>query len=265
MRTKTYYIICGAILILASVLSGCAGTSKVPNQKLLELTEDKPYPIMDSFEFEGITFGFTLKLSQSPPYTNDIPNLIDIEQTLLDNRGSTDTESQKRLTTILKNLQEGDISTIAVNGINNESFAINGPAQRSGRLPEPEEVRYSIETTTDNEMLFFKKELRYSSTYLKNNTFNNKTFVNGLIATYGKPHYSSIKANGIGTYSHHWWGVDETVLIGHKGYDYSNASHWKGFRGKTFSVSIHKYCSGDIVIAQTMKDNFKAFRNQLLQ
>lgn len=264
MRTKTYTT-CIIILILVGVLSGCAGTSKVPDQELLKLAEVKPYPSMDSFEFEGITFGLSLKLSQPPPHTNDIPRLIDIEKTLLVNDIAIDSECNKKLEATLKNLQTGDISTIAVNDIDNESYAIKGLAQRSGHLPEPEEVRYSIETTTDLEMLSFKKELRYSSTYLQNNTFNNKTFLNSLTSIYGKPHYSSVKANGMGTYTHHWWGADETVLIGHKGYDYSNASHWKDFRGKTFAVSIHKYCSGDIVITQTMKDNFKAYRNKLLK
>lgn len=266
-KTLKLKIMIGVILSLTSLLSGCLGPTYEPSpeQQLLSLAEDKPYPVMDSFIFEDMAFGFTLKLSHSPSSTKDIPSVIDIDKTIRENMSPSNLRADGKIQTILECFQGGDISEISVIGVPNKSLSIKGATAQSENPLQGKDVAYYMEANTDLEMISFKKETKYSKGSLQKNNFKTEDFVAYLTDTYGVPHYTFTKSNRDGVHRDLWWGADENNLITSTGYDFSNASHWKGFRGKTFFVSIHNYSTGDILIGQTMKDNFRAFRNGLAE
>lgn len=263
--TQWFNTVLLAALGLTIFSAGChkPPPEQPPAEQLLRLQEVKPYPAMDTFTFENISFGFALKLSELPEHITDTPKRIDIEKTIHGNMGHIDYEGIEDVQSLLECIRNGEISGISVNGVENKTFSLTGEASRQGSAAANRDVTYSIETTKNLEMLSLKKETRYSKQYLLRNGFDRDAFIGQRIKIYGNPHYTHVKANGSGTFSHYWWGADEDVLLADKGYDYLNASHWNGFRGKTFFVSIHKYRSGDIVIGEIMKDNFRAFHNQL--
>jgi len=250
------------VSILACTLSACVGSMSKESIKheLLSISEDKPYPTMDAFSFEGVPFGFTLTLSHNPSSARNLPNVINIDKTILSNMVPADSKNLGEIRTILEIIKNGSMSEISVIGSQNKVFSFKGRKTISGQ-----DVTYSLETNPNFEMISFKKESRFSKEYLQKNSFDTRAFVTYLTNTYGVPDHTFAKSNSTGVHKDLWWGADGSHLIASKGYDFSNASHWKGFRGKTFFVSVHKFSTGEILTEQTMRDNFRAFHNEQLR
>ena len=266
VKSRAHYLDIVLILsILAGLLTGCIGTTSDPDpgQQPLRLSEDKPYPDMDDFSFEAIPFGFALRLSYRPVTTQEILNVIDIDKTIAKNSVPPTDDAHGKLRQVLKSFQDGSISEISVIGRDNKTLSLKGATEQDRDHEQGKSITYSMETNPGLEMVCFKKETRLSKEYLQKNSFTVEAFIDELTRTYGKPHHTFAKSNSSGIHKDLWWGADGTHLITSEGYDFANGSHWKGFRGKTFYVSIHNYSDGDIQITQTMKDNFRAFRNEL--
>lgn len=250
------------VSILTCALSACVGSASKGNteQELLSISEDKPFPEMDTFSFEGVPFGFTLKFSHNPSSTKILPGDINIDKTILENMVSSDSKPQREIRSILETLKNGKMSEISIIGSMNKALSIKGKKTISSPT-----VTYALETNPNFEMIALKKEIRFSKEYLQKHSFNTRVFVAYLTSAYGVPDHTFSKSNSNGVHKDLWWGAGGGQLIATRGYDFSNASHWRGFRGKTFSVSIHKFSTGEVLIEQTMRDNFRAFRNEKLR
>ena len=251
-------------VVMACFLSACSG----PTQRQLEIEqlrnvpEEKPYPAMDGFRFEGIPFGFVLNLSQRPFFAGEIPEFIDVEKTVWENVAIPEAGSSQLMQSILDCFCKGKATSVSLNGGYTNSLHLQSSTEREGREPATREVSYFLELTLELELISFKKEIRIQPEFLMHNGISFESLVHRLVGFYGRPHYTHTRVNGSGKHKHLWWGVDDRALISANGYDYLNASHWKNFRGKTFHISVWQNRTGEIVVEQTMKDNYRAFINE---
>ncbi|MDT8421180.1 MAG: hypothetical protein RQ754_12170 [Desulfuromonadales bacterium] len=256
--------VCFIFIVAACFLTACTGPTQrqIEIEQLLNVPEEKPYPAMDGFRFEGIPFGFVLNLSQRPFFAGEIPEFIDVAQTVWENVAIPEAGSSQQMRSILDCFCKGKATSISLNGGYTNSLHLQAGTESEGRAPATSDVDYFLELTLDLELISFKKETRITPEFLVEKGLSFEALVQRLVGFYGRPHYTHTRVNGSGKHKHLWWGVDDRALISANGYDYLNATHWNNFRGKTFHVAVWQNLSGEIVVEQTMKDNYRAFINE---
>lgn len=261
-RRNLCYIV---VLVTGSFLLGaCSGptTRQVEINELLVAPEEKPYPVMDAFRLEGVPFGFFLCLTQRPFFADEIPHFIDVNDTVFRNVSVPEGGNAERIRSVLQSLCLGRASAISLNGGYANSLHLQSRVEQTGKQPAIRSVTYFMELSLELELISFKKENRISRAYLARQGQDFESLAADLLNYYGQPHYAHTKINSSGKHKHFWWGVDDRTLVSINGYDYLNASHWKNFRGKTFHIAVWEKRNGDVLIEETMRDNYRGFLNE---